>query len=518
MDGTTLTATDLVEEILGPGITYSNVSFTGLSGALNASAGLFSGGSAALLPCDEGIVLSSGYIGNSLGPNNAINTTADLALAGDADLDAFSGFTTYDATILEFDFTLPADSIHIQFFFASEEYNEWVNTQYNDVFAFLLDGVNIAVVPGTTTPVEINTINNGSNPAYFVDNTGAAYDFEADGFTTLLEGTFPVDLDLSTHHIKLAIADAGDHILDAWVFIRASSFSIPIEVDLGPDLFFCDGESAILDAGNPGYSFLWSTGETTQTIEVTESGEYWVEVSYLGNFERDTVEVTVWPLPTAYAGEDVQIYIGYPPLSAQLNATGGVSYSWDPTTGLSDPNIANPVAQPSVTTTYTVTVTDANGCQDTDDITVNVMDVRCGHNMNKVLVCHVPPGNPENAKTICVSPNAVPALLAQGSYLGPCTNGKTVPAGFEEIDENAVVIYPNPMDNQCEIEVLLVDETMVSIDIYDLLGRKVSSVYSGDLISGRHLFNWTVPAPGKGIYLLRVVCGTESKTTRLMVN
>lgn len=517
MDGTTTTATDLVESILGPGIGYSNVSFTGLSGS-PASAGLFTGGNSAGMSFNEGILLSSGYVSNAIGPNAVSNITADLGLAGDANLDGLiPGYSTYDATILEFDFTLPAESIYIQFIFGSDEYNEWVGSSFNDVFAFFLDGTNIAVIPGTTTPVSVNNVNNGAYPSYYVDNTGAVVELECDGFTTTLDGTFPLDMNLTTHHIKLAIADAGDHILDSWVFIRASSFSIPIEVDLGPDIEICEGGSAVLDAGNPGYEFLWSTGETTQTITVDEEGEYSVTVSYLGNSESDEIYVTVNPLPVADAGNDVTIYIGYPPLSAQLEASGGVSYSWSPPDGLSDPDIYNPVAQPAVTTTYTVTVTDENGCTDTDDVTVTVMDIRCGHNMDKVLVCHIPPGNLENAHTICIAPEAVPAHLAHGDYLGPCLEDKNLPVDqFEEFTGISVCVFPNPFKGKCSVVIEQEISAPVTIMVTDLLGRCVEKIHEGELEAGNHLFTWDMTGMERSVYFLQVISHESTRSIKLM--
>ncbi len=84
---------------------------------------------------------------------------------------------------------------------------------------------------------------------------------------------------------------------------------------------------------------------------------------------------------------------------------------------------------PSATTTYTVTVTDANGCSASDQVVVNVLNVSgpnspCATpgNPNKVQICHIPPGNPGNANTLCVGASAVPAHLAHGDYIGPCGN------------------------------------------------------------------------------------------------
>jgi hypothetical protein len=229
LDGA-VTPTTLVERILGPGVTYSNVSFTGSTGATTSSAGEFINGFGAGLDIDTGIIISSGYIQNAVGPNVNIGISACLNNPGDVDLTNYASQQTFDATVLEFDFVANADSIFIDFVFGSEEYDEWIG-QFNDVFAFFLDGNNVALVPGTGQPVSVNTINNGptntgpcTNCAFFVDNTNAAFDIEADGFTHHIRGraaTTPGD----THHIKLAIADGGDCALDSWVFIEASSFT-----------------------------------------------------------------------------------------------------------------------------------------------------------------------------------------------------------------------------------------------------------------------------------------------------
>ena len=72
---------------------------------------------------------------------------------------------------------------------------------------------------------------------------------------------------------------------------------------------------------------------------------------------------------TADAGTDTEVCAGE---SVQLNASGGNTYSWSPTTGLSNPNISNPVASPSTTTTYTVTVSNDGRCPDSDDVLVTV--------------------------------------------------------------------------------------------------------------------------------------------------
>ena len=234
LNGTTVTPNDLVEEIIGSGITYSNVVYTGG----NPASGLFSGGLSGGIGLDAGVILSSGLASNVIGPNASFGISSANNLPGDSDLDALIPQSTYDASVLEFDFVPTSTTIEIHFVFGSDEYNEYVNSSYNDVFAFFLDGVNIALIPSTSTPVSINNVNNGhagggslgtgpcTNCAYYIDNSTAINNTEMDGYTTLIVGTATVTAG-NTHHIKLAIADAGDSALDSWVLIKSESFGIP---------------------------------------------------------------------------------------------------------------------------------------------------------------------------------------------------------------------------------------------------------------------------------------------------
>jgi len=155
-------ATALVNNILGTGITASNI--TSNWGALNQPAtGTFTGGTAAGLDFNAGIVLTAGFASN-VGPANTNDgITGDLGMGSDSDLASLvPGYTVYDAIVLEFDFVLDDDGdLAFNYQFASDEYNEYANSNFNDVFGFWLDGTNLALVPGTADPVSINTINGG---------------------------------------------------------------------------------------------------------------------------------------------------------------------------------------------------------------------------------------------------------------------------------------------------------------------------------------------------------------------
>ncbi len=226
------TPTDLANTLLGGGITVSNVTYAGA----NVAGGTFSGGTG-IIGFESGVILGSGDIAFALGPNVDDGITWVNSTAGDAQLTTLASNPTFDAAVLEFDFVPAGSVLQFDYVFASDEYNEFVNSSFNDVFAFYVNGTNCALVPGTSDPVSINTINNGnpfgsvgSNPAYYrnndLDDGGGGIDTEMDGLTTVLTCTAAVNSGV-TNHMKLAIADAGDDVLDSNVFLRAGSFAIP---------------------------------------------------------------------------------------------------------------------------------------------------------------------------------------------------------------------------------------------------------------------------------------------------
>ncbi|MCB9360549.1 MAG: gliding motility-associated C-terminal domain-containing protein [Flavobacteriales bacterium] len=135
-------------------------------------------------------------------------------------------------------------------------------------------------------------------------------------------------------------------------------------VDLGADTTLCDGESFLLNAQNAGAIFNWQDGSNNSTIMVASTGQYWVNVVLNGCSASDTVNVTVSPLPNVVANtSSSSICAGN---SITLTASGANSYSWNN-------GVTNGILFfPTTTTTYTVTGTDINNCQNTDQITIEV--------------------------------------------------------------------------------------------------------------------------------------------------
>lgn len=213
----------LANTILGSGISISNINYTGANGA----SGTFTSGNSAGLAIDKGIVLSTGQATNAMGPNDSSAASTSNGAAGYAPLTAIAGFNTFDATVLKFDFEFNGGTggdLFFNFVFGSEEYLEWVNSSFNDVFGFFVDGVNVALTPGSNNPITINTINTTQNSSLFVDNTSGTFATQMDGFTKSLQITLK-GLSAGLHTMEFAIADAGDSALDSWIFIEAKSFA-----------------------------------------------------------------------------------------------------------------------------------------------------------------------------------------------------------------------------------------------------------------------------------------------------
>ena len=227
-------------------------------------------------------------------------------------------------------------------------------------------------------------------------------------------------------------------------------------VDVTPSLHaICAGDPVNLTASGAD-SYNWSPGaglsDTTTAAVIASPAAtivYTVTGTTNGCTAVSTVTITVNPLPDANAGNDTAICPGN---SIQLNASGGISYSWGPpAAGVNNPNIANPIVEPTTTTTYVVTVTDANGCTAAANVTVTV--------------------------EVC--------------------------PGISSIKGNSeVLIFPNPANGFLNIEV---DMEIKQLDI-KILNIRGHVVYhnKGDNESGNYTKQVDVSSFAKGVYYLKV--------------
>ncbi len=173
-------------------------------------------------------------------------------------------------------------------------------------------------------------------------------------------------------------------------------------------------------------------------------------------------------------------------MTATANASGGSSftYSWNGGSGyLSSTTVANPEFTPTQEGYYTLecTVTNEFGCETTCLVEICVLDIRAGGNGNnaKVYLCHVPNGNPNKAKTLKVSVNAVPGHLNNhdGDRLGRCDQscdpykGGNMTSGSYGDHDPYVSIYPNPTHGKFNLILESHSEEEVQVVVYDASGR-----------------------------------------------
>ena len=173
------TPTNLINQVfLGDGVTVTNVTFTGS----NTAVGAFNNG-LNTVGIEEGIVMTTGNVTllNTTTNNNS-GSGSDNGAGSDVDLVSIAGTNINNAAIYTIDFIPTADTLRFNYVFASEEYPDFV-CSINDVFGFFISGpgfsgpytnmaTNIALVPGTTTPVGVNTINLGNPKKYRGTKTG----------------------------------------------------------------------------------------------------------------------------------------------------------------------------------------------------------------------------------------------------------------------------------------------------------------------------------------------------------
>jgi len=183
-------------------------------------------------PIGAGIVLTTGEAQNIPMPFGYFAST-NIGLDGDEDIDIAGMSQSFDAATIEFDL-VPSGTqmLDFQYVFASEEYPEFVNSQFNDAFLFLISGpglagtysnnsFNAAMIPDTNIPVSINTVNEFSNPEYYNLNLGEM-EFMYDGYTEALPAEFYV-IEGETYHVKIVVGDVGDGVFDSAIFLGYNS-------------------------------------------------------------------------------------------------------------------------------------------------------------------------------------------------------------------------------------------------------------------------------------------------------
>jgi gliding motility-associated-like protein len=222
-----------------------------------------------------------------------------------------------------------------------------------------------------------------TNPQYqWQINTGSGWSNIA-GATSTAPYIFPQPASLGNYQYRLASAE-GSNINTSSCLIYSNVISLTVTqspaataTSNGPTV--CEGTALMLSGGGGafytwtdpnGVQFSTSQNPVINNITPAQAGKYTVTAHLSGSpcTTQASVTITVQPKITAKVSNDTTICKGS---SAQLRASGGISYKWTPSTGLSNDAAQNPVASPTTTTTYTVTATN-NSCTSTASVTVTV--------------------------------------------------------------------------------------------------------------------------------------------------
>ncbi len=244
---------------------------------------------------------------------------------------------------------------------------------------------NISVSPLVTTTYTVTVASNGCSssdnvivtvkprPAINAGNDVDIYLGESATLTAVSDGTFEWSTGETTESITVSPTENETYTVTATLNGCTSTDTITVTIlnnqetvqaDAGEDAIICEGENVTLIASG-GANYLWSTGETTQSIEVSpsETTTYTVTVSNDTISDTDDVMVNVNAKPTANAGDDQSVLHGQ---AITLSASGGSEYIWN--TGETTQQIS---VNPTENTTYSVEVIE-NGCSDNDSVAVNV--------------------------------------------------------------------------------------------------------------------------------------------------
>ena len=473
----------------GGDVTVSNVTYRGNVRAL----GTFSNGTQSV-GFDSGIVLGTGHIetrpGDNSdpstepctkgleGPNQCHELYNDFATTskgadsfpyngqGDPQLSALvSNTQTSDAAELEFDFVPKYPTIEFQYVFGSEEYSDYANTQFNDVFGFFVNGQNCALVPGTALPVSVNSINNGSDlqggdrtphhPELFRSNVpttpggSAPLDTELDGVTTVLTCHATVQAGV-TNHLKLAIADTQDALFDSAVFLKAGSLvsesSIATQLSgggqTGPSISVDAGTAVTDQASLTGAEASAATGTVKYTVysdaecktvaadggtktiaagavpasdpvRLTTPGTYYWIADYSGDSGNNPA--------TSACGDEVETVVAPPRALSVAAATATEGGNLAFTVSLDQP----------ATVPLTVDYATADGSATAPaDYTAasGTLAFAAGDTSKQVVVHTVADGVDENDETMSLNlSNPVNASIADGAATGTIVDGDTPP-------------------------------------------------------------------------------------------
>lgn len=539
--------TNLTNYLQGIGLTISNMTVTGAPNSF----GFFSGTSN--LPFGSGIIMSSGSINNIDFPASTL-LSSNNAIPGSVLGNALSGGTTFDECRIEFDCVPSYSNLLFDFAFASEEYNEYVGSSFNDVFGIFVSGpnpaggnytnYNCAIIPGTTTPaVSVNSINNGLgagpcvNCSYYIDNTNGttvAYD----GFTAGLQGLLPVIIG-QTYHFTIIIDDVADGIYDSSVMFQANSFNSttqcagnftcnisPTTAGSGKIIIYKKSlTGAIMDS--VGYQ---TVSTPSFTMAIPDSGRYilkfipssplyqisysdtaksWNQATVYNNICSNSFVANFFSQPY-----DALVGSGNGAISGKIvegqkygQKTSGVSLPGTPIGGVIVKGGKNPGGQ-----LFAQTTTNSSG-----DYTFSNLP-----NGDYFVLVDIPGLDTASSHHVSINGNQLTNLgfVVDSAKIVPSSNASNPDVSVKELnsDNYSINIYPNPATTQFKLQYTLLTNSFVKIELYNLLGKSLKVIQplisqpKGDYNQSISLIDLET-----GIYFLKQIIDNYEVTYKLIV-
>ncbi|MDB4292253.1 endonuclease [Maribacter sp.] len=407
----------------------------------------------------------------------------------------------------KFDVEVLKDSLDVQFADSNlillGDFNDDVDVTVADIAstvssyeAYVLDPENYTIVSDVLSAggfrsfafrenmIDHIAVSNEVAPTYINETVSVGYEFYDGDYTRTTSDHFPVSARFLLEEFRLD-AITATNVLCA-----------------GED----NGSATVSLAGGVApYTYLWSDGQSEATASGLSEGEYTVTVlDAMGAVAEGAVTISEPEVFTVAFTEDTTVYVGYAPLAqATIGATtvtGGVApYSFEWNTGETSQTLD---VQPESTTSYTLTVTDANGCASEKEITVAVEDVQCGNgSWAKVELCYY-------GKTICVPQWAVPYYLYFGSTIGAC---EAIPVEAVNLD-----IYPNPFINHIIADVTVPENAKVSFLVYNSYGRLIKRERAY-VTAGNTKLKIRLNRARRGIYFLRTYINDEFYSAKKLI-
>jgi hypothetical protein len=270
--------------------------------------------------------------------------------------------------------------------------------------------------------------------------------------------------------------------------------------------------------GTAAYLYSIDGGNSTSTANVFTGlapGAYNIYVSDAnGCTATNTITLVDYAKPIANAGPDSTWYVGYAPAEClrlngtASNGTAGYSYSWSNGATTDTTTVCY---SGSASETFTLIVTDVNGCKDTDQVTIDTMDVRCSQpaGFNYVRICARVAGS-SNFQTVCVAQNTVPYYFRSlDASWGPCPIPKEVES-YSVMD--AYKVYPNPSNGIFNIEAYNEFENDRVI-VYDAVGKLIIDKELNGKVEQVDMSIYNT-----GVYYMQVSVGGFVKTTKVILH